>query len=148
MAKMKEVLANKVDSATYEAHRNEWELTCATLKFQVTIKDEELKVSLELCDSQKTSCKRAKEECTQAKVTKQKAKFGLLLAKEELAKHGANIEESKGQCQQLATKFQQAHELFNKARIIQEKKRNAWKTTTKYMEEHMVVVREEHNILM
>jgi hypothetical protein len=51
MAKMKEFLANKVNLVTYEAHRKEWELACATLKFQVTIMDEELKVSLELCDS-------------------------------------------------------------------------------------------------
>jgi hypothetical protein len=51
MAKMKEVLANMVNPATYETHRKKWELTCATLKFQVTIKDEELKVSLELYDS-------------------------------------------------------------------------------------------------
>jgi len=69
MAKMKEVLANRVNPATYEAHRKEWELECATLKFQVTIKDEKLKVSLELCDSQKVGCRRAREECTQAKAT-------------------------------------------------------------------------------
>jgi hypothetical protein len=104
MAKMKEVLADRVDPITYETHRKEWELTCATLKFQVTIKDKELKVSLELCDSQKASYRKVKEECTQAKATKQKAKSELILAKEELAKQGAKIEESKGQCQQLATK--------------------------------------------
>lgn len=70
------------------------------------------------------------------------------MAKEELAKRGAKIVESKGQCQQLATKFQQAHELLNKARIIQEEERKAWKTTAKCLEEQMVVVREEHNIMM
>jgi hypothetical protein len=50
------------------------------------------------------------------------------LAKEELVKWGAKIEESKGQCQQLATKFQQAHELLNKARIIQEEERKPWRS--------------------
>ncbi len=48
---MKEVLANMVNLVTYETCKKEWELACATLKFQVTIKDEELKVSLELYDS-------------------------------------------------------------------------------------------------
>jgi hypothetical protein len=57
------------------------------------------------------------------------------LAKEALVKRGAEIEESKGQCQQLATKFQQAHELLNKARIIQEEERSAWKTTVKSLQE-------------
>jgi hypothetical protein len=56
------------------------------LKFQVTIKDKELKVSLELCDSQKASYRKVKEECTQAKATEQKAKSELILAKEKLAK--------------------------------------------------------------
>ncbi len=61
MACMKEVLANRVDPVTYEAHRKKWELTCATLKLQVTKKDEELKVSYELYDLEKASCKRIEE---------------------------------------------------------------------------------------
>lgn len=56
------------------------------LKFQVPTKNEELKVPQELCDSEKVGCKRAEEECMQAKPTKQKVEKELLLAKKEMAR--------------------------------------------------------------